>query len=306
MISIMQQRMAMYKNIRYYFEKQKVSEVETNILSKYGTTDTYIDSFNTFNLKYKKYMQTSPEFAMKQLLADGFGDIFQICKVFRNEETGSLHSPEFVMLEWYRIGFDLFELMSDVTDLVKSLANKFLNLEVEYLQYLDIFQDIGINPHQDEFAKISQKANLLIKNIPQLTDKDELLDFILVTILEKNLGQNKLTFLYNYPASKASLAKIDKDKFGNVVSRRFELYYQGIELANGFEELTDAKEQKQRFIDEINTRKQHYKEEIPYDENLIKSLEKGMPECSGVALGLDRLLMLILGEKNIKNIIFGE
>ncbi len=269
---IMQARMQLYKNIRTFFETRNVQEVETPILSAYGGTDVQIDSFVTHwqngasdnsGNSSELYLHTSPEFAMKCLLTDGFGDCFQIAKVFRNESAGRNHRPEFSMLEWYRIGLSLTDLMAEVAELAKTLIPHLADLPVEIISYKEV---------------------------------------LIVTQIERKLGSNKLTFLTHYPASMAALAKKTTDCDGNLVAERFELYYQGIELANGFNELTDADEQLARFKADNAERVKRGKPEVAIDYPFIEALQRGMPECSGVALGLDRVLMLAEGMSSLDEV----
>lgn len=301
--TIMQARMQMYRQIRDFFDNRAVCEVETPILSPYGSTDVHIDSFTTQWAGENLYLHTSPEFAMKCLLSEGIGDCFQIAKVFRNESAGRNHRPEFTLLEWYRIGFNLQNLMDEVAELVQSLSPRFAGLSVEQRTYSQVFQAIGVDAHNDDIATLKIKTQKLCGYLPNLDDKrDEWLDFLLVTQIEKTLGQGRLTFLTHYPASMAALARHSIDADGNAVAERFELYYQGIELANGFDELTDATEQLARFHADNRERKALGKAEIPPDMSLIKALEQGMPACAGVAVGLDRLLMLALDADDLDSI----
>ncbi len=296
--------MQMYRQIRLFFEVRDVLEVETPILSPYGSTDVLIDSFISAWSDNPLYLHTSPEFAMKRLLADGIGDCFQICKVFRHEAHGRNHRPEFNMLEWYRIGFSLGDLMQEVADLFKVLAPELTHLPVEYLTYAEAFARIDVNPHHDDLPTLKEKTKALSGYCPNLDDKrDEWLDFLLVTQIEQQLGRDKLTFLTHYPASMCALARQSRDAHGNAVAERFELYYQGIELANGFDELTDATEQRARFMQDNVERKALGKPVIPLDETLIDALARGMPACSGVAVGLDRLLMLAIGKRSLDEVI---
>lgn len=301
---IMQARMCLYRQIRTFFEARDVTEVETPLLSPYGSTDVHIDSFVTQWGPRSLYLHTSPEFAMKCLLADGFGDCFQFGKVFRNEEAGRNHRPEFTLLEWYRLGFDLTALMAEVAELVYALMPATAQLPVEYLRYATAFSHIGIQPHTDDLSMLKRQTEVLSGYLPNLSDdRDEWLDFLLVTHIEPQLGQDRLTFLTHYPASMSALAKTSTDAEGNTVAERFELYFQGIELANGFNELTDADEQLARFSADNADRKALGKPEIPYDKALIDALRQGMPACSGVAVGIDRLLMLAMGKTTLDSVM---
>lgn len=303
-LAMLRQRMQFYHNIRNFFIQHQALEVETPILSNYGATDVHIDSFVTHWQGVPQYLQTSPEFAMKRLLAAGVGDCFQLCKVFRNESRSHRHCTEFTLLEWYRVGFSLYDLIDEVAALIKSLHVDWQALPVEVITYQQVFATIGINPHRDDLITLKQKTIALSGYTPNLSeDRDEWLDFLLVTQIERQLGQDKLTFLTHYPSTQAALAKKIIDTHGNSVAERFELYYQGIELANGFHELTDATEQQARFEADNQERQRLGKPIIPMDKSLLAALSDGMPDCSGVALGVDRLLMLKLGCTSIEDIM---
>ncbi len=188
--------------------------------------------------------------------------------------------------------------------MVKTLCSEWQNLDTEKLTYTEVFGTLGIHPHGDSLATLKQKTVALSGYDPHLADnRDEWLDFLLVTQIERNLGQNKLTFLTHYPASQAALAKKIVDHEGHQVAERFELYFQGIELANGFHELTQAAEQQQRFEDDNAARQQLGKAVVPIDKDFIAALNKGLPQCSGVALGVDRLLMLALKQSDLAAIM---
>lgn len=301
----MQARMILYRHIRDFFAVRQVCEVETPILSPYGSTDVHIDSFVSDWQGQAMYLHTSPEFAMKRLLTDNFGDCFQIAKVFRNEASGGHHLPEFSMLEWYRVGFSMTDLIAEVAELA-SLLLPCTTATLQTLTYAEAFANIGVNPHRDSIAHLKNTAKTQLGYLPNLEEKrDEWLDFLLVTLIEPQLGYNDngqgyLTFLTHYPASMAALAKTVVNVDGDSVALRFELYYQGLELANGFHELTNADEQLARFNTDNAQRKVLGKQHIPHDKDFIAALQNGLPDCSGVALGLDRLLMLSLGSNDLE------
>ncbi|GDY27202.1 elongation factor P--(R)-beta-lysine ligase [Agarivorans sp. Toyoura001] len=246
------------------------------------------------------YLQTSPEFHMKRLLAAGSGCIYQIAKAFRNEEAGRFHNPEFTMLEWYRVGFDHFALMDEMDtliDLVLACGS------AERLTYVEAFeQSLGINPlgasHADfvEVAKGLSVADL----VEQETDRDTILQLLFSLGVEPYIGQQRPCFVYHFPASQAALAKISATD--PRVAERFELYFKGVELANGFHELTDAEEQARRFAKDQQVREQHGLAPAQIDKRFLAALAAGLPECAGVALGIDRLLMLALETDNIQQV----
>lgn len=303
-IDIIKKHNNLYQSIRSYFHKQQVLEVETPILSQFASTDFHLDSFvvtSPFKQDKCYYLQTSPEFFMKRLLCEGSGDIFQICKVFRVDEAGTRHNPEFSMLEWYRLGFSLEQLMQDVADLLVAISDEFAK-PVEFISYREAFlTHLNVNPFATDLAELQKLAEKHISGAPALDNIDDYLSLLLSACIEPKLGQGSLTFLYQYPASQAALAKTTYNEYGELVAERFELYYQGIELANGFAELNDANEQEKRFIADNQQRLANGKSELPYDKNLIVALAKGMPDCAGVALGLDRVLMLAHQSQNIED-----
>ena len=308
----LRRRAELLKGIRQYFDDHSVLEVETPMLSGAATVDVFIDSFQ---VEYKPlgegypkdcYLHTSPEFAMKRLLAAGSGDIYSLGRVFRNGEAGGRHNPEFTMLEYYRVGMDQQTLMDDMTALLGSVS---AFVEVSRVSYSDIFsQYLGINPHT---ATLSDLTKLVYRHVDaQLNDLDrnDCLDLLFSTVIEPNLGKGSPetlagVYVYDYPASMSALARIHKDKEGYKVAARFELFINGVELANGYHELTDATEQKTRFINEQEKRQAQGYPVYPYDQNLIAALEHGLPDCAGVAIGIDRLLMLMLGKKAIADVV---
>lgn len=304
LIRVIQARMTLYAAIRTFFATRSVQAVETPILSLYGATDRHTDSLITRWQGRDYYLHTSPELAMKRLLVAGVGDCYQLGKVFRDEQQGRWHRKEFTMLEWYRLGFSLEDLMTEVVELVKNVCPAWQAVPIEYLSYRAAFARLGINPHQDSLNALKHKTQTLSGYLPQLgDDRDEWLDFLLVTQIERQLGADQLTFLTHYPASQAILAKKTLDEQGNQVAERFELYYQGIELANGFCELTDADEQLLRFQEDNQQRLQMGKPTVPIDSDFIAALKQGLPACSGVALGVDRLLMLKQQASHIDEIL---
>lgn len=310
--------------IRQFFAVRNVLEVETPLLSHATVTDPHLNSFIVeapyrarketpcrASLQDYLYLQTSPEFAMKRLLANGSGAIYQICKAFRAEESGSKHNPEFTMLEWYRPDFDHHALMDEVDELLQFILQ---TKSAERFTYQGIFEKyLQINPHilsamQLQRVAIEQGINN-IRGIDH-TDKDTWLNLLMTHVIEQHLGQNNMpTFIYDYPASQAALAKVNvgnrhacsESKYS--VAERFEVYINGIELANGFHELTDADEQAKRFQQDLIKREQLGLPKVVHDERLLAALKHGLPACAGVALGVDRLIMLALQTNNINDVI---
>lgn len=304
-------RAEIIKDIRSFFSDRKVVEVETPQLSAYGVTDVYLDTFtsefehsNSDNLdkSNKLHLQTSPEYAMKRLLAAGYNSIYQIAKAYRNEPSGRLHNPEFTMLEWYRLGFDQFMLMDEVESLLIAILKCESTVRFSYQEIFLKF--VGIDPLAVELVQLVSTLKDLNKWsgwLDNVTCKDTLLQVILTEVIEPQIGLEVPCFVYNFPASQASLSKISPvDKR---VAERFECYYKGIELVNGFNELTCATEQQKRFELDNLERQALGKQPAIIDHYFIQSLKSGLPACAGVALGVDRLIMLALDKKNISEVI---
>ena len=297
--------------IRSFFLVRNVIEVDTPILSHKTVTDAHLDAFVT-QYSYSPeshcdestalYAQTSPEFAMKRLLASGYGCCYQICKAFRHEQHGRYHNPEFTMLEWYRIDFDHFQLMDEVEALLQVVLDC---QQGERISYQDLFiTQVNIDPldtDKQQLIEVISKHNKLSNWLETEDCIDTLLQFIMAELIEPNIGSDVPCFVYNFPASQASLAKVCKTD--PRVAERFECYFKGIELANGFHELTDAEQQKLRFEKDNDFRTHLGKAEHVIDDNFILALEHGLPSCAGVALGVDRLIMLAISANKIDQVI---
>ena len=300
------QRAEIIQSIRNFFVQRDVVEVETPLLCNGTITDVYIDSFNcrfdfseSSDSQTNLYLQTSPEFAMKRLLASGYGSIFQLCKAFRHEPFGSFHNPEFTMLEWYRLDYDHDDLMQEVEEFLLMLlpidGSDRLTYQQAFIRYLQI------DPLDCQLLELKEKLsseNIQGDWIENEMDKDILLQVLFSERIEKKIGQSSPCFIYNFPKSQSALAKLSTDD--PRVAERFECYFKGIELANGFNELTDANEQLKRFEEDNIKRAKLGKALKPIDMNFIDALNAGLPNCSGVALGIDRLLMLIMNADTIK------
>ena len=291
--------------IRSFFTDRGLLEVETPVLSEFGVTDLHLSTFSTqfvapFAPQSKTlWLSTSPEYHMKRLLAAGSGAIFQICRVFRNEEAGERHNPEFTMLEWYRPHFDMYRLINEVDDLLQQI----LDCEAaESLSYQFAFQEYtGLDPLSATKAELIEKAKAHQLMGAENESRDTLLQFLFSTLVEPNIGQNRPVVVYHFPASQAALAQISSED--HRVAERFEFYYKGLELANGFHELTDATEQFNRFEQDNHRREKAGLPLQTIDRRLLAALQAGVPNCSGVALGVDRLLMIALGAKNIEEVM---
>ena len=306
---VIQQRAELLARIRRYFAENGALEVETPLLTSATTPDPNIPSFSTVSGNAGescRYLSTSPEFAMKRLLAAGSGPIYQICKAFRRGEQGKLHNPEFTLLEWYRPGFDHHRLMDEVAALVMILAEGYRTFESEErLTYGDCFQRyLEVDPYVADVARLkicAKQQGLEINSGLTTMDRDGWLDLLMSHCIQPNLGQGRLSFVYDYPASQASLAKIRPGT--PPVAERFELFMDGVELANGFHELQDAAEQRARFEEELQCRQENGLESVKIDEYLLAALEAGLPECAGVAMGLDRLMMVLIGAGRMKEVL---
>jgi lysyl-tRNA synthetase class 2 len=298
-------RAQMLQKIRVFFYDRKVLEVETPALSQGANTDPFIESFklDASTSESTRYLHTSPEYPMKRLLAAGSGDIYQICKVWRSTESGTKHNPEFTLLEWYRAGFSYHQLMKEVNDLLHTLITN-LDKPAQFFSYAQLFlEKFSINPH------ISCRDQLLLcvdNEIPSLNtddlDQQALLDALLTHCIEPEFDQNCLTFIYDYPASQSALAQLRKEK-NYSVAERFEVYLGGLELGNGYQEETDANRNRQILITENQTRSDLGFDPVPVDELFLSACDSGIPESAGVAIGLDRVLMGISGEKSIQKVI---
>lgn len=308
-LDVLKRRARMRERLRAFFSARGVLEVDTPALSTAATTDLHLQSFSCRTAgpgTRALYLHTSPEFPMKRLLAAGSGSIYQLCNVFRDGEAGRLHNPEFTMLEWYRVGFDYHQLMDETAALIAdALAGSRALDAPEKLTYAQAFErHCGINPHTADSAALA--AVVKTKAIPlhgdlQHETVDTLRDLLLTHVIEPQLGRGRVTLLYDYPVSQAALARIRPDT--PPVAERFEAYLDGIELANGFHELRDAAEQRARFARDLAARKQQGLPAVPMDERLLAALEHGLPECSGVALGFDRLVMLAASAASIQDVL---
>ena len=304
-LETLQLRARLLARIRVFFAERRVLEVDTPALSRAGSTDPAIESFQTHwrgpGPETALYLQTSPEFFMKRLLAAGSGAIYQLCHVFRDGEWGRRHNPEFLLLEWYRPGMDHHALMDEIDALLATILRDIHDYTpARRLTYRQWFlNETGLDPWSDTVAAFRQFAESELASVPETMPTDELdpwLDLLVTHWLEPLLDGSPL-FIHDYPVSQASLARVRQQP--QAVAERFELYFKGFELANGFHELTDADEQRRRFEDDNMARQQVGQDVIPMDEQLIAALHGGLPDCAGVALGIDRLLMSITGLNNI-------
>ncbi|PCJ96026.1 MAG: EF-P lysine aminoacylase GenX [Zetaproteobacteria bacterium] len=317
-------RARVIKALRSFFDDQEFTEVDTPILQVCPVMDTHIHAFRTdlknLDLSQRKtmYLQTSPEFDMKKLLVAGMEKIYQICPVFRNAEGSTLHSPEFTLLEWYRVGVNYRTLMDDSVDILRSIADSLCIQKYTYKgKTSDPFKDWDIISVCDAFIKFSKiDLSLYLDDTDSFSEAvagigirvatddswDDLFHAVMAEKIEPYLGFDVPTILYDYPVSMAALArkKLDDPRF----AERFELYVCGVEIANAYSELTDAAEQRRRYKSEMALKQELYGEVYPPDEEFFAALEHGLPESAGIALGVDRLVMLSLGAQNIDDVLW--
>ena len=300
-------RARLYELIRRFFAERGVLEVETPVMSAAANTDPNIESFNTCFSGHvdagarERWLRTSSEFAQKRLLAAGVGDCYELGRVFRNGEAGRRHNPEFTMLEWYRVGWDHRQLIEEAIELVQAaLALDGTAAEVCKTTYRDLFVGtVGVDP----WTVDDQDLHSALQGVRMSDDglgRDDRLDLLLTHRIQPAFPSGRITVVYDYPASQCALAKIRADD--PPVAERFELYVGQHELANGYHELTDATEQRARFERDNARRRSRGLAQLPLDENLLRALQ-GLPECAGVALGIERLLMAMTGSEDIRDVL---
>lgn len=286
---------------RQFFKDRNVLEVDCPILTEGASIDAHIDLMPAlFNGSETRYLHSSPEYGMKRLLVEGIGDIYQISHVFRDGEFGRKHNPEFCMAEWYRLGFTFEEMIQETVDFIRLFLGSLPSTTISYREaFLKIAEIDYLQSSNQELLNYLKPFSCPDIDI---NDKDGLLNLILGIVIEPKLGQDELTVLAYYPHTQAALAKKtvrDQEQ----VALRFEVYYQGVELANGYQELADPKEQRQRFLEANSQRLSLKKQPLPLDEKFLAALEKGLPECCGVAVGFDRLMMLRRGAMALSEVI---
>ncbi len=296
-------RQEFLRKTRSFFEERGVLEVETPVLSRAGGTDPHLDYFET--LSPRRYLATSPEFHMKRLLAADFGDIFQITKAFRKEESGAHHNSEFSILEWYRPGYSMEALMDEVELLCSEILGK--PIRAKRTRWEEAFKVYGkMNPFTKETESWISACGQMNIPVPQNAEnfqQEDWWDYWMVMVIEPELGKSEPEFIRYYPPSQAALAQITEDASGKPWACRFELYIHNVELCNGYLELLCAEEQESRFREDILHRREMGKPEPPADQLFLEALRAGMPACAGVALGLDRLFMLALSKERIEDVL---
>jgi lysyl-tRNA synthetase class 2 len=300
---MLERRAALLTHARHFFADRGVLEVDTPMVVNAPVTDVHIHSARVQFADDPRhfFLHTSPEYAMKRLLAAGSGDIFQICHVVRGLERGRQHNAEFTLIEWYRTGLTLDQLMSEVDALVRHLLGDVaFTMASERLTYRDAFlRELHLDPFAATLDELAAAASTV--GFATGAERDELLELLMGALIGPRLGRNALTFIHDYPASQAALARLNPADPGAAL--RFELYCKGIELANGFQELASAPEQRERFERDNEERRRRGLPAYEIDQRLLAALEAGLPECAGVALGFDRTLMLAAGADHIDAVL---
>ncbi len=309
-LETLRERARLMAKVRAFFAQRDVLEVETPVLGQGGSTDVHLVSLHTLARTDKGqrrlWLQTSPEFHMKRLLAAGSGPIFQLARSFRDGEIGARHNIEFTMLEWYRPQFTLDKLIDETATLIMSLLPSFPGPLVHY-RYRELFHThLEVDPFTTSLDKLrslaAERGQMSAKALAG-EGRETCLDLLMSMVIEPQLGKAELSVVVDYPANQAALARRHQDVDGEWVASRFELYLNGIELANGYDELTDAAEQRERFAADNAERRRLGLPEVDVDEHLLAALEHGMPEGAGVALGIDRLIQLALGKARLEEVL---
>ena len=299
-IENIQQRAQMMAVVRDYFKRHNVLEVETPLLCARTVTEPHIDSIAVSTDQQTRYLQTSPEYAMKRLLAAGMPDCYQVCKAFRQSENGARHNIEFTMLEWYRLGFDLNQIMRETTNLIEILLGQ--SLAIKTLSYCQAIKQV----FECELADLDwpflvhQASSKGLMNAQQLS-YEQCLDYVFSQCVLPQVQYDGLCVIHGYPLAQAALARVNPQQAD--VVERFEVFFHNLECANGYVELTDAHQQAQRFDKDQQRRAKYGLPEVQSDERLLAALDSGLPDCAGVAMGLDRILMLLCATDNIAEVL---
>lgn len=301
-LHILQERAQLLRDTRHFFYQRDVLEVETPALSQASTTDPYIETCAVVRNGDVRYLHSSAEYAMKRLLVAGSGDIYQICKVWRGDEIGRHHNPEFTMLEWYRLDYSYRQLMEEVDALLQHLIQH-IKKPSQFFSYQQLFLDrLAIDPHEADHATllkclVSQSINII--STLEL-DSSAILDLLMTHCIEPTLSKDCLTFIYDYPASQKALSRLSEDQ---QVAQRFEVYFGSVELGNGYQEETCGVENQRQLQNDLERRLALGKVGVPIDECFLAAMQQGMPQCAGVALGLDRVLMCRCQKKSLEEVI---
>lgn len=310
-MEVLKQRARTLAAIRQFFDQRDFFEVQTPLLSRDTVVDRHIDPLGIDGSQLgvaesagnSYWLQTSPEFAMKRLLAAGAEAIYQICPAFRASESGRMHNPEFTMLEWYRVGDDMRAGMQLLSDLVESVLSAGASECVSYRSAFQRFAEVDVlDASVEELAAVAKRFDLDTDAFEGCRDVDDWRNWLLTQIVEPQLGKDQPQIVFDWPASQSALAKVRAEE-DPPVAERFELYYRGVELANGYHELVDANELLQRNVENNQLRVADGKHELPAESRLLDAMRHGLPACSGVAMGVDRLVMLAAGCKDIEQVL---
>ena len=311
-LAMLQTRAKLFTALRHFFSQRQITEVDVPILGRSTVTDANIESISAEAFGDSVYLQTSPEYFMKRLLAAGSGDIYCLGKAFRDAEAGRRHNPEFTMLEWYRCDWDEHQLMGEVGELISQLyaaanalglGRESPPLAIHKTSYTDCFEQVmGVNPHVAPLSDLQQLAVACSSDSWANESRANCLDLLFSQQVEPQLPKG-LVLVYDYPACQSALAQVAINGDGHNVSRRFEAFLNGMELANGYFELRDPTEQQRRFDQDLKHRVEASRPAMPVDNKLLAALEQGLPSCAGVALGVDRLLMQLQGVDSITEVM---
>jgi lysyl-tRNA synthetase class 2 len=297
-IQALKARACLYQQLRAFFHARGVLEVETPALSQAGNTDPNIASFSVNTPQGLRYLHTSPEYPMKRLLAAGSGDIYQICKVWRQDESGRRHNPEFSMLEYYRVGFSYQQLMQEVAELLH-LAIPSLQAEPQILTYRQAFlETLALDPYEASIEQLANCAQQQQIDIQGELNQQAWLDLLFTHCIEASFPSDRLSFICHYPASQAALARVRLEE-GHWVAERFEVYLGPLELGNGYQEQTDADKLERVLVADAKQQAQ----DIPVDQRFIAAVQAGMPFSAGIALGLDRILLCRMQAKQLPSVL---
>lgn len=306
-IEALRERARLLRAVRAFFAERDIFEVETPVLGHAGSTDVHLDSLSLSAItpagRERLWLQTSPEFHMKRLLAAGSGPIFQLARSFRDGEVGRRHNIEFTMLEWYRPGFSLGELIDETEALIRTLLPDAGPRRLR--RYRELFREqLAIDPFTTPLEALRSLAGKRGGLEMTGSDRDGCLDLLMSLVIEPTLGRHGIDVVIDYPASQAALARKRRDPEDGVeIAARFEVYMNGLELANGYDELIDASEQAARFADDNRQRERLGKLPVDVDAHLVAALQAGIPAGSGVALGFDRLTQLALGKRSVAEVM---
>jgi lysyl-tRNA synthetase class 2 len=303
-IKILKDRSDMLQKSRDFFRQRSVYEVDCPIMSPSASIDVHINLIRAYGTNSQtRYLHPSPEYAMKRLLSEGMGDIYQLSHVFRDNEVGMRHNPEFTLAEWYRLGITFPKMIEETIDFIRLFVG---NVKSHSMSYRDAFiKYTGIDyltTSKKKMLNYLEEQGIDVYHNINEEGKDGILNVIMGVVIQPNLGHDQILAITHFPATQAALAqtKMVKDE---EVSERFEVFYKGLELANGYHELTEPGEQHKRLIEANSIREKLGKDSLPVDENFLEALKKGLPDCCGVAVGFDRLMMLRHSKEDIAEVI---